>query len=108
MTDETVFGSSASRPAALITGGMRGIGLATVRHLLDRGAEAIAAYDKVIALDPKMASAYNNLAVEYEKQKKLDKAKELYQKALKVDPTNSEATRNLKRLKESAASTKPS
>ena len=55
-----------------------------------------------------MASAYNDLAVSPEKQKNLDKAKELYQKALKVDPANSEATRNLKRLKESATPTQPS
>lgn len=48
--------------------------------------EARFRFEKAVALDPKSASALNNLAVALEQQGEFDKAREAYEKALAQKP----------------------
>lgn len=50
--------------------------------------QAVAAYDKSIALDPSNSSAHQGKGLALAKQRKYDDAIAAYQKAVEVDPTN--------------------
>jgi len=56
---------------------------------------AIAAYKKVIAIDPSYAHTYNNLGVIYAKQGKFDEAVEQFKLAIRLIPSNVSFYRNL-------------
>jgi protein O-mannosyl-transferase len=56
---------------------------------------AIAAYKKVIAIDPSYAHTYNNLGVIYAKQGKFDEAVEEFKQAIRLIPSNVSFYRNL-------------
>lgn len=60
--------------------------------------EAITAYETAIKLKPEYIKAYANLAHLYKQRGKIDKAKEYYEKALKVDPKNSIIKEHLESL----------
>ena len=50
--------------------------------------EAIFRWQLATELDPTYAQAFNNLAIAYEQQGDLAKAREAYEKALRLDPNN--------------------
>jgi len=62
--------------------------------------EAIYRWERAVQLDPRYAAALNNLAVAYEHEGQLDKAKEAYEKALDVEPNNLQIRQNYELFKE--------
>jgi type IV pilus assembly protein PilF len=62
--------------------------------------EALARWERAVKLDPSYASAYNNLAIGYEQQGDLDKARTAYEKALEIEPNNSLIKQNYELFKE--------
>lgn len=50
--------------------------------------EAIYRWERATQLDPTYAAAYNNLAIAYEQQGELEKARAAYEKALSLEPNN--------------------
>src|SRR5579862_5487602 len=62
--------------------------------------EAIYRWEKAVAIDPSYAAAYNDLAVAYEHEGNLAKAKDAYEKALKIDPNNIQIRQNYELFKE--------
>lgn len=76
---------------------------------LNRGSEAIGWYLAAIGIKPDLKEAYNNLAVDYLLEGKVEKAAEIYRRVLEKDPSFPEAHNNLgtilreqKRLDEAA------
>lgn len=63
--------------------------------------DAMALYQKAIAVDPSYAEAYNDLGVVYEALGSVDKAEECYLKSLKIDPAYTSVYTNLALLYES-------
>jgi Tfp pilus assembly protein PilF len=55
---------------------------------------------QVAQLDPTYAAAFNNLAVAYEHEGQLAKARAAYEKALKLEPNNSLVRQNYDLFKE--------
>lgn len=62
--------------------------------------EAIYRWERAIELDPTYASALNNLAVAYEHEGQLDKARKAYERALEIDPNNVQIRQNYELFKE--------
>ena len=62
--------------------------------------EAIYRWEKAVELDPTYAAAFNNLAVAYEHEGQLDKARKAYEKALEIDPNNAQIRQNYELFKE--------
>ena len=62
--------------------------------------EAIYRWERATQLDPSYAAAYNNLAVAYEHEGQLDKARKAYEKALELDPNNVQVRQNYELFKE--------
>ena len=62
--------------------------------------EAIYRWEKATELDPSYAAAYNDLAVAYEHEGQLDKARKAYEKALEVEPNNAQIRQNYELFKE--------
>jgi tetratricopeptide (TPR) repeat protein len=58
-------------------------------------AQAVAAFQKVIELDPTYQAAYANLGATYHRQNNLDLAVAQYQKALELNPDDGEVVYNL-------------
>ena len=50
--------------------------------------EAIYRWEKAVEIDPTYAAAFNDLAIAYEHEGQLDKARKAYEKALELDPNN--------------------
>lgn len=50
--------------------------------------EAIYRWERATEIDPTYAAAFNNLAIAYEHEGLFDKARDAYEKALKLDPKN--------------------
>ena len=50
--------------------------------------EAIYRWERATELDPTYAAAFNNLAIAYEHQGELEKARGAYEKALALEPNN--------------------
>ena len=50
--------------------------------------EAIYRWQRAVEIDPAYAAAYNNLAIAYEHEGNLEKAREAYEKATELDPDN--------------------
>ena len=70
------------------------------RACLDKGKydDAIADYDKAIALDPNVALAYTNRRVAYEQKGDKDQAIADFRKVLEINPSDQYAKESLKRL----------
>src|SRR6267142_1836505 len=62
--------------------------------------EAIYRWEKATQLDPTYVAAYNDLAIGYEHEGQLDKARKAYEKALELDPSNSQIRQNYELFKE--------
>src|SRR5438094_6718484 len=62
--------------------------------------EAIYRWEKAVELDPSYAAAFNDLAIAYEHEGQLDKARKAYDKALELDPNNAEIRQNFELFKE--------
>jgi Tfp pilus assembly protein PilF len=62
--------------------------------------EAIYRWERATQLDPSYAAAFNNLAVAYEHEGQLAKAREAYEKALALEPENALVRQNYDLFKE--------
>ncbi len=62
--------------------------------------EAIYRWEKAVELDPSYASAFNDLAIAYEHEGQLDKARKAYEKALELEPNNTDIKQNFELFKE--------
>jgi len=62
--------------------------------------EAIYRWEKAVELDPKYAAAYNDLAVAYEHEGQIEKARKAYEKAIELDPNNVQIRQNYDLFKE--------
>jgi Tfp pilus assembly protein PilF len=62
--------------------------------------EAIYRWERATQLDPTYAAAYNNLAIAYEHEGELEKARGAYEKALSLEPDNALIKQNFDLFKE--------
>jgi Tfp pilus assembly protein PilF len=62
--------------------------------------EAIYRWERATQLDPTYAAAFNNLAIAYEHEGQLDKARGAYEKALSLEPDNALIKQNFDLFKE--------
>jgi Flp pilus assembly protein TadD len=62
--------------------------------------EAIYRWQRATEIDPKYAEALNNLAIAYEHEGDLEKARVAYEKALELEPTNALIKQNYELFKE--------
>src|SRR5436190_23388563 len=62
--------------------------------------EAIYRWEKAVEVDPTYAAAYNDLAVAYEHEGQLDKARKAYERALELEPNNAQIRQNYELFKE--------
>jgi Tfp pilus assembly protein PilF len=62
--------------------------------------EAIYRWEKAVELDPTYAAAFNDLAIAYEHEGQLDKARKAYEKAVELEPNNAEIKQNYELFKE--------
>ncbi|MBF8301140.1 MAG: yrrB 4 [Acidobacteria bacterium] len=62
--------------------------------------EAIYRWERAAQLDPTYAAAHNNLAIAYEHEGELDKARAAYEKALEIEPNNTFIKQNYELFKE--------
>jgi Tfp pilus assembly protein PilF len=62
--------------------------------------EAIYRWERATQLDPTYVAAFNNLAVAYEQDGQLQKAREAYEKALALEPENAYVRQNYDLFKE--------
>ena len=62
--------------------------------------EAIYRWERATQIDPTYAAAYNNLAIAYEHEGELDKARASYEKALELEPDNTFIQQNYELFKE--------
>jgi Flp pilus assembly protein TadD len=62
--------------------------------------EAIYRWERAVQIDPKYAEALNDLAIAYEHEGDLDKARVAYEKALTIEPNNALIKQNYELFKE--------
>ena len=62
--------------------------------------EAIYRWERATKIDPTYAAAHNNLAIAYEQEGELDKARIAYEKAIELEPDNSFIKQNYELFKE--------
>jgi len=62
--------------------------------------EAIYRWERAVEIDPTYGAALNNLAVAYEHEGQLEKARQTYEKALAVEPNNVQIRQNYELFKE--------
>jgi type IV pilus assembly protein PilF len=62
--------------------------------------EAIYRWEKAAELDPTYAAAFNDLAIAYEHEGQLAKARKAYEKAIELDPNNTQVRQNYELFKE--------
>lgn len=62
--------------------------------------EAIYRWERAVEIDPTYAAAHNDLAIGYEHEGELDKARASYEKAMQLDPTNASIKQNYELFKE--------
>lgn len=78
-------------------------GIEAAQHGLWR--EATYRFERAVAIDPTYAPAFNNLAVAYEQQGLIDKARDAYEKALALAPKSELIRQNYELFKELHART---
>jgi Tfp pilus assembly protein PilF len=62
--------------------------------------EAIYRWERAVQIDPTYAAAHNNLAIAYEHEGELNKARAAYEKAVELEPGNSFIKQNYELFKE--------
>ena len=62
--------------------------------------EAIYRWQRAVEIDPTYAEAYNDLAIAYEHEGELDKARQAYEKALQLAPNNPTIKQNYELFRE--------
>ena len=62
--------------------------------------EAIYRWEKATEIDPSYAAAFNDLAIAYEHEGQLDKARKAYEKALALAPNDAQIRQNYELFKE--------
>ena len=62
--------------------------------------EAIYRWERAAQIDPTYAAAHNNLAIAYEHEGDMDKARAAYEKAVELEPNNSFIKQNYELFKE--------
>jgi Tfp pilus assembly protein PilF len=62
--------------------------------------EAIFQWERAVEIDPTYAAAYNNLAIAYEHEGELTKARAAYEKAQELEPGNALIKQNYELFKE--------
>ena len=62
--------------------------------------EAIYRWERAAQIDPTYAPAQNNLAIAYEHEGELEKARQAYEKALELEPNNTYIRQNYELFKE--------
>jgi len=62
--------------------------------------EAIYRWERAVQIDPKYAEALNDLAIAYEHEGDLEKARMAYEKALGIQPDNAQIKQNYELFKE--------
>src|SRR5262249_15021326 len=62
--------------------------------------EAIYRWEKAVQLDPTYAAAHNDLAIAYEHEGQLDKARKAYERAIELAPNNTQIRQNYELFKE--------
>ncbi len=62
--------------------------------------EAIYRWEKAVELDPTYAAAFNDLGIAYEHEGQMDKARKAYEKAIAIEPNNSQIRQNYDLFKE--------
>lgn len=62
--------------------------------------EAIYRWERAADLDPTYAAAFNNLAVAYEHEGMLEKARKAYERAIELEPNNALIRQNYELFKE--------
>jgi Tfp pilus assembly protein PilF len=62
--------------------------------------EAIYRWEKAVEIDPAYAAAFNDLAIAYEHEGQLQKARKAYDKALELEPNNAQIRQNYELFKE--------
>ena len=62
--------------------------------------EAIYRWERAIEIDPTYPAAHNNIAIAYEQQGDLDKARAAYERALDLEPNNVFITQNYELFRE--------
>jgi type IV pilus assembly protein PilF len=62
--------------------------------------EAIYRWQRATEIDPTYAAAYNDLAIAYEHEGQLDNARKAYEKAIELDPNNTQVRQNYELFKE--------
>ncbi len=62
--------------------------------------EAIYRWEKATEIDPTYAAAFNDLAIAYEHEGQLEKARKAYEKALAIEPNNTQIQQNFELFKE--------
>ena len=62
--------------------------------------EAIYRWERAAEIDPTYAAAHNNLAIAYEHEGELEKARAAYEKALELEPNNTFIKQNYELFKE--------
>lgn len=62
--------------------------------------EAVYRWERAVEIDPTYAEAYNDLAVAYEHEGELDKARTAYEKALQLAPNSPTIRQNYELFKE--------
>ena len=73
-------------------------GIEVAQHGLWR--EAIYRWERAALIDPAYAAAHNNLAIGYEHEGELDKARAAYEKAIELEPGNAYIMQNYELFKE--------
>jgi Tfp pilus assembly protein PilF len=62
--------------------------------------EAIYRWERAVQIDPTYAAAQNNLAIAYEHEGELEKARQAYVKAIELEPNNTYIKQNYELFKE--------
>ena len=62
--------------------------------------EAIYRWERAAQIDPSYAAAHNNLAIAYEHEGELDKARVAYEKAIELEPDNALIKQNYELFRE--------